>query len=109
MLNKKNKLPIKGRLNTLTTIVSPLFIVKIAKNQEEKNRFAIIVSKEVDKRAVYRNKLKRSISEGIKGVMEELKQGHDFLIISKKAALAKNAYDIEQELRKLFKKESLLK
>jgi ribonuclease P protein component len=106
VLNKKNRLPIKGRLKTIKTVVSPLFVVKVATNQTQQARFAIIISKEVDKRAVFRNSLKRKLSEALTKTIVNIIPGHDFLIIVKKEAVKKQSEELQREIFNSLKKEN---
>ncbi len=105
MLKKIKRLPIKGRLKIVKTILSPFFVLKIVSKEEQGGRFAIIVSKSVDKRAVFRNKLKRKISFAIGENIEKIKPSFNFLIIGKKEALNIKTEVLVKELKNILKKE----
>ena len=65
------------------------FNLKVKKNEMGINRFGIVVSKKVDKRAVIRNKLKRIFREALIELSKTMPSGHDILLITKKEALGK--------------------
>ncbi len=109
MLKKKQRLPIKGRLKIIKTISSSLFVLKIAEKEKQGARFAIIVGKRVDKRAVFRNKLKRNLSLAIAENIDKIRSDFNFLIIGKKEALGKTAKELAIELERIFKKEKIIK
>jgi ribonuclease P protein component len=107
VLSKKNRLSIRGRLHTIKTITSPFFIVKVAKNQCSESRFAVVVGKGIDKRAVGRNRLKRMVNKGASGLIEKIVPGFDFLIFVKKQAQEKQASELSEDLYKALYKEKL--
>ena len=72
------------------------------------NRFGIIVSKRIDKRAVGRNRIKRVLSACLFEIQEKLLPGHDILFIIKKEASGKTKREIEKETIVLFGKAKLL-
>jgi ribonuclease P protein component len=108
VLNKKNRLPLKNKVNAINTITSSLFTLKIAKNDNKDKRFAIIIGKTVDKRAVHRNGLRRKFSEAIGNILEQILPGFDFLIIVKKQALLREETELREELINILKKEELI-
>ena len=70
----------KGKL-----LKSRFFLIRIVQNSLEFNRFALIVSKKIHKKAVDRNKLRRQIFESIRLNMplNNLKKS-DIVLIPKK-------------------------
>lgn len=78
--------------------------MKILKNGLPHNRFGIIVSGKVSKKAVTRNRIKRRIRASVKEAEHELENGADYLIIALPPAAEKNFADINDSLRKLFVK-----
>ncbi|MEA3449834.1 MAG: ribonuclease P protein component [Patescibacteria group bacterium] len=78
--------------------------VKITGNNEENNRFGVIVSTKISKKAVIRNKIKRRIRAVIKKELEKLKIGYDIVIFSQKAIVDSSYKEIETELTQIFNK-----
>ena len=82
MLKKKFRLP-PGRFKSQDSFVSPFYVLKTAANNISGPRFAVVVSKRVNKSAVTRNKIKRTIRLCIEKNLNE-KDKRDFLFIVKK-------------------------
>lgn len=108
MFKKENKLPVRGKLKTIKVISSPLFSIRVAENTLQIARFSITVPKTVDKRAVYRNKIKRLVAEEVKKLLPDIKKGHDFLLFIKKEILKINSQEIGKELSGRLKINDLL-
>jgi ribonuclease P protein component len=104
MLKKQNRLSkiTKTKENKLFT--SPLFNLRISDNKENKTRFAFIVSKKIDKRAVIRNRTKRVLRSAVEEIIEKLKIGKDIVIISKKALVPEQAKEVLATLESIFRK-----
>ena len=98
MFAKKFRLP--SRISTLTFSVlqTSLFVLKYHKNDIAINRFGFVSSKKIDKRAVYRNRVRRQL----RGLLEELNyslpQGYDILFILKAALKEKTVQQIKEIL-----------
>jgi len=99
MLKREFRIPKGVRFNSSRLLSSPLFTIKVRENGLSFNRFAIIVSKKVDKRAVVRNRIKRLINSCIEELRKSLKQGQDMLFIVKKGAIGKTRQDVYSEIR----------
>lgn len=84
-------------------------ILKIGENKLLFNRFGIIVSKKIDKRAVVRNRIKRRTNSCIQDLYDIIKPGHDMLFIIRKGALGQTKKDLELAIKKMLEKEDLLK
>jgi len=78
-------------------------ILRFALNDEEKIRFAILVSKKVSKKAVVRNKVKRKIKAIVLQNIPKLKKGFDFIFIVLPSFENKNFSEMEDEINKIFK------
>ena len=91
-------------LNNSRLLSSPLFILKIKKNGLLFNRFAIIISKKVDKRAVARNRIRRLISSCLEEMYNGLKQGKDTIFIVKKEAINKSREDFFKAIKYVLEK-----
>ncbi|RJQ38437.1 ribonuclease P protein component [Candidatus Microgenomates bacterium] len=109
MLKRKYRLSFKKRPKFIISFNSPLFTLKIAKSDLLYNKYGFIVGKKVDKRAVVRNKLKRTVRGCIEDLFEEINTGHDFLFILKKEILNKPKEEVCLLIKNLFKKEGFIK
>ena len=85
------------------------FTLRIAKNGLLYNRYAFIVSKKVDKRAVVRNRTKRKLRSCIEKVFNKIKTGYDLIFFIKKTAVSQVSETLCLEVSAALKKEGLLK
>ncbi len=108
MLKKENRL---AELNktSLNKISTPFFNLGVSQNREDKNRFAFIVSKKIDKRAVIRNKTKRKVRSVVEEMFEKIKKGNDFIFYLKSGAVKAQREEILSQVRETFSKNKLLK
>ena len=88
---------------------SKLLGVKIILNQRTVNRYGIIVSSKVSKKAVDRNLLKRQVREAIKRLDSKMAQGIDLAIVVLPAMLGSDFKIIRSELENVFAKLKLFK
>lgn len=109
MLKRNNRLQGKTRLEKSHIAANPLFTLKFGKNDKEVSRFAVIVSKKIDLRAVTRNRVRRQIISCIEKMLEKIILGYDFLFIVKKEAVGKKTIDIYNAIESIIKKEKLFK
>lgn len=108
MLAKKHRLPKETGSKKFFTFPASFFNVKIGKNNKEESRFAFIVSKNIDKRATVRNRIKRQFRRFIEENYSKIKLGHDFLFKIKKEAKNKKTTEIHKEIKGFLEKESLI-
>lgn len=101
MLKKKYRLSDFKKLKS-KTINSPLFTLKYLESGEKVSKFAFVISKKIDKRAVTRNKVKRQISKALEGILEKITRGYNFIFIVKKEILTKNQGEITKEIERVF-------
>ena len=87
---------------------SSLFRLRILDNKDHGNRFSVVVTTKVSKKATVRNRLKRQVKEIVRLNSAKLKQGTDFIIMVNSPALAKSYQDLEKDLLGLFAKSKLL-
>ena len=104
MLKRKFRIPKGVRFNNSGFPSSPLFTIKIRENGLSHNRFAIIVSKKVDKRAVVRNRIRRLISSCIEELYKDLRLGCDMIFIVKKGAIGKKRTEFYSEIKRIVEK-----
>ena len=83
--------------------------VKSLDNNLDFNRFTVVVSNKVSKKAVVRNKIKRQIREVVKQELPCLKIGKDVIILTLPVIVGQKFTDIRENLVKEFKKVSLYK
>ena len=109
MLKKQNRLGkiTKTKENKLFT--SPLFNVRISDNKESQIKFAFIVSKKIDKRAVIRNQTKRVLRSAVEGIINRLKLGENVIVISKKQLVPEQKEEVSESMKALFGKAAILK
>lgn len=105
MLKKINRLSKVREFRANRTIQGKTIVLKISEENNLAPRFAFIVSKKIDKRAVIRNKIKRKLSKSIEEVLEKI-QNRNYLIIAKKELLNDNN---KNEMKLILEKENLLK
>lgn len=96
------------RLFGSKNIQSASFGLKTAKNNLDIPRFAFVVSKKLDKRAVVRNGTKRKLSSCIEEIFDRIKGGNDFVFYPKSLIIDINHQELLREIEIVFKKEGLL-
>jgi ribonuclease P protein component len=84
MFKRENRLVPGVRFSNSHLLTVPQFVLKEKENGLIVNRFGIVVSKRIDKRAVARNKIKRFFRQILGELNENIKPGHDILLIVKK-------------------------
>jgi len=109
MLAKEKRLPIKVKIEKGKVFSTPLFSLKIGKNNEEKSRLAFVVSKKVSQNAAKRNRIKRQFRSILEKEYNRLEPGFDFLFRIKKEALELKKEDIAKTILEMLKKEKLIK
>ncbi len=95
---RKNFKKIKGKGQKVHT---PLFVVLILKGQKEGPKFGFVVSKKIDKRAVYRNKIRRRLSEAVIGLLPEMRKDIYALFLTKKSIKGVDYQEIKNEISKI--------
>jgi len=83
--------------------------IKAVDNNLNKNRFGILISSKVSKKAVIRNKYRRLLREIIKKELPKFLIGKDLIIVVFSQILDKKNQEIEKELREGFKNLKILK
>ena len=111
MLPKPNRLP-KEEFKKLFThgkrIHIPEFQIIVSPSHATISRFAVIVGKNISKRAVERNRIKRLIRESIQHLLPQIVQSIDCVIIVKKNFSSTNQTEIELTIKKIFVNNNLL-
>jgi len=83
--------------------------VKVINNQRPKNRYGIIISAKVSKKAVERNRLKRQISQILKGLDKSLAPGFDLAVVVLPAMPGQEFKAVKNELEKILEKLKLFR
>jgi len=108
MLKKQNRLGVIIRTKENKLFTSPLFNVRISDNKENKLRFAFIVSKKIDKRAVVRNKTKRILRIAAEKIISVVEADKDVIIIAKKTLLPEQVGEVTAEMEVIFKNAGIM-
>ena len=97
MLKKKYRLPASVRLGKAKTQSFKHFILKTANSELTYPRFAFVISKKVDNRAVVRNKIKREMTNSIQNMIDKISQGKDMIFILKRSS-AENVRELSTDI-----------
>lgn len=103
MFKRQNRLP-GGRFNSSSFFNTPLFVLRVKDNSLNLNRFGIVVSKKIDRRAVIRNKIKRIFREILVGLNSEMTPGHDMLFVVKIGTINKTTKQCGFEISRVLEK-----
>ena len=109
MFKRENRLVGGIRFNNSYSNSSSQFVLKKRKNGLLLNRFGIVVSKKVDKRAVVRNKIKRIFRNVLVDLNSNILCGHDILFIAKIGSLNKTREEVQVSIENALGKAGLMK
>lgn len=107
MLKRQFRLPVT-RATFAQRIHTPFYTVKFASNGLAYNRFGFVVSKQVDKKAVIRNLVKRKLRSCIEKRLDQIHPGHDFLFILKKEAVGKETDTLCVDIQGMLQQHHLI-
>ncbi len=82
--------------------------LKVAKNNLAKNRFGVVVSNKISKKAVERNRIKRQIRGAVEKNMPNMKAGYDCVIIAQPGITESNYQEIRKSVESHLKKLKIL-
>ena len=99
MFKTENRLVSGVRFKNSYSFSVTQFILKERKNGLLLNRFGIVVSKKIDKRAVVRNKIKRTFRYALVDLNKNMTSGHDILFIVKIGILNNNEGEIKSAIK----------
>lgn len=108
MLSQPHRLPASVKFKQSRYRKTPLFSVKVARNDQQESRFGFVVRKTVDKRSVYRNRIKRTFRAGIEQHLNEIASGYDMLFFLEKGIIKKSSDEVWQKLHLLLEEEKLI-
>lgn len=109
MLKKVNRLPATQKLKSPIFIKTQHFALKISKNNLSYSRFAFVVKKTLDKRAVGRNRVKRVLRSCIEEMLENIEVGWDMLFLLEKGIIDVNRQDVFNNLKTILDAKKLLR
>lgn len=96
MLSKSQRLhqerDIKKVIRYGRTTANDFFTLKLLPNHLNSNRFTVLVSTKVSKKATKRNRLKRWVREGLRLSLSQQKRGWDGVVIVKPTAIQLSNY-----------------
>jgi len=112
MLPKKHRLPgylIARVLGSKTTLHSPLFSLKLKKNDKDSPcQAAFIVSAKIANRAVGRNRLKRQLKAAFYPHIKTLKPSYELIFLAKYPLKKASFKSVEASMNSLLKTAKLL-
>jgi ribonuclease P protein component len=109
MLAREYRLPATTKLSHAQYARTPLFGVKYAKNTMQGSRFAFVVRKSIDKRAVVRNRIRRVFRSCIEELAHEIVPGYNMLFFLEKGIMDVTRDELLKEVSKTFEEKRLLK
>jgi len=109
MFKRENRLVRGLSFNNSYSFSVPQFVLKERKNGLTLNRFGVVVSKRIDKRAVVRNKIKRMFRSSLLDLNKNMMPGHDILFIVKAGILSKTKEEIELSIKNVLEKAGLIR
>ncbi len=108
MLSREFRLPATTRLSRSAYVKTELFSVKYTGNGLPISRFAFVVRKSVDKRAVVRNRVRRVFRSCIEELLSKIVPGYDMLFFLEKGIIDKQQQALCQEIQIFFEQRQLL-
>jgi len=109
MFKRENRLVSSVRFTNSYKFSIGEFVLKEKKNGLLLNRFGIVVSKKIDKRAVVRNRIKRIFREDLIEINKNMNPGHDILFIARTGVLKKTKEEIGLSVKNSLEKAGLLR
>lgn len=112
MLPRKYRLVGQRRFKLIAERGGAFFLkemgLKCLKNNLVNSRFAFIISIQVDKKAVVRNKIKRRLRQIIYQEIKKIKPGFDVLILTRPAIKNLTFEELRERLGQLLRRSTLL-
>jgi ribonuclease P protein component len=100
-LNKKNRLKKERDFENVfkkgKAVKGGFLFIKYIKNDLDLLRFGFVVSTKVAKKAVERNRVKRILSEIVRGVIKDL-HGYDIIVFATHRIVEASKDDIERDM-----------
>ena len=112
MLNKKYRFHSRGGVKFVyrhgKTLRRPDLSLVFCDNDRGKTRFAVVVSKKIDKTAVGRNRIRRRLYEAIRLDFDKLKKPRDYIFVVYSKNLLTLPFPELQKLLRSLLEESML-
>lgn len=108
MLARQYRLPATTKLSRARFAKTESFSLKYAANTLPVSRFAFVVKKSIDKRAVARNRIRRVFRSCIEELREQIVPGYDMLFFLEKGIIDKQQADLCKELHKFLQHGQLI-
>jgi ribonuclease P protein component len=108
MFKRENRLVPGVKFSNSHLLAVPQFVLKEKENGLSVNRFGIVVSKKIDKRAVARNRIKRFFRQILSELNENIKPGHDILLIVKKNITGTDKEENTLSIENFFRKTGII-
>jgi len=86
----------KGKL-----VSGPLFSLLVLKEKSAGPKFAFIVSKKIDKRAVVRNKIRRRLAEAVRQILPKISANLKVIFLARPRLKEAKFKDIIRELKRM--------
>jgi ribonuclease P protein component len=77
-------------------------LVKFNRKDDGPPKFAFVISTKISKLAVNRNRIKRSLHEGIRRNLRDIPKGYDFVLLTRKGIAGKTTEEIIEEVTTFF-------
>lgn len=104
----KKKRDFEAVFKTGSIFKNNILILRLVKNNLDKNRFGFMVSLKVSKKAVLRNKVRRRLSEIIKRSAGKIKTGTDMVFIALPGIEKKEFSEIDEAVKNILNKAKCL-
>lgn len=111
MLPKANRLPsseIRNVLRRGTRISNASMQFVFLPNQAKAPRFAFVISTNIGKRAVDRNRMKRMLRDSIRSQLHRFQNPIDAVLIVRKRFHTQSTVDIDKEIQAVFLRAHIL-
>ena len=108
MLARDYRLPATTKLTHASFAKSEFFAVKYAANGLSVTRFAFVVRKSVDKRAVVRNRIRRLFRSCVEELYKDILPGYDMLFFLEKGIIDKQQADLCKDLQIFLQEKHLM-
>ena len=114
MISSKNRFHGYGSLKFVyrngRTVRGPFFATKIISNPKRSDyRFAVVVSRKVDKSAVRRNRMRRRLYEAVRSLSSDIKEPYDIVLTVFSNAVLEEPYEkLVKQLQKQLREAGVL-
>lgn len=114
MISRKNRFHGYGSLKFVyrygRTMRAPLFATKVIANPKRSSyRFAVVVSRKVDKSAVKRNRIRRRLYEAMRELSPDIKEPYDIVLSVFSNGVAEEPYGkLVRQLKKQLREHGVL-